>query len=301
LKRYENYEKFRTEIPDWVTLWTVELVTGARTPMITKKSDKDWHITLYQSAIDGELWHKENLINLAVQFVVERFPDTRYLMWSDSDLLFERDAFNKVVDRLQIWPVVQCWSHLVNMGPQGETVSIFKSFVYMRQSDSTLPPAPESYSRWGSPGGAWAFRREYLNQFGCAISGPILDFSIIGSGDTYFAAAAFGEIERFINPKFHANYQKWLRRYQVNLEPVLKRNVGYVPTTVRHLFHGPYSARGYDWRNHVLIDHQFDPETDLTRDVSGLWRLVVHSPRQMAIRDAIRAYFRSRNDDRNTL
>lgn len=294
--RFQNYSIFEESIiRKGAKLWTVELITGARPPRITSV-DCDRHIQVWQSAIDGELWHKEQLINIAIQYIAEHAPDFRYIMWTDADMLFERDILDKTVNALQTWPVVQAWSHLINVDADGGTTGVLKSFMFCRENGLNIQK--KGYpARWGSPGGAWAFRREVLNQFGCALSGPILDFAIAGSGDNYFARAAVGEIEHCIDARFTESYKKWIRTYADNLDRALKRNVGYVSTTARHLFHGSYSQRGYEWRNNILIDCKFDPETDLTRDVSGLFRLIINTPRQMQLRDSLRRYFRSRKED----
>lgn len=301
--RYENYKVFEENIlRKTKNLWTVELITGARAAQITSKAC-DRNIQLYQSAIDGELWHKEQLINVATQFVAEAAPDFRYLMWVDADFLFEADALEKTWEALQTWPIVQAWSDLINLDPDWHIMSTSKSFMYCRSQGehAKLLPSGDYVTPIGAPGGAWAFRREYLNQLGCTISGPILDFGIVGSGDHYFAHAVVGEIGRTKNPAFHPNYNKWLQLYADNADRVVKRNVGYVANTVRHLWHGSKQSRGYNWRAKILIENQFDPETDLTRDVSGLWRLIVNTPRQMKLRDDLRMYFRSRKEDATTL
>lgn len=294
--RYNNYKIFEESIKrKGAHFWTVEMATGARLHKVTETGNEK-HIQLWQTAVEGEVWHKEQLINYGFHYVVRNAPDCRYLMWADADLLFENDMLEKTIQALQHWPIVQAWSHLHSLDNYGHTINTFKSFMYCRatQESSSQPGYPP---RMGSPGGAWAFRREMLNMMGSAISGPIIDFGICGSGDVYFANAVTGNIERSCKKKFHPNYLKWLRQYAENVDYVVKRNVGYVSNTVRHLYHGHHETRGYEWRDNVLIRNHFDPETDLTKDIYGIWRLVVKTPRQIQLRDDLRAYFRSRNED----
>lgn len=276
-------------------VWFVELATGARQHRVTELPNEH-HLCLWQTGVEGETWQKEQLINLGFAQIIQLSPDARYLMWADADLLFEADMLEKTIQALQHWPVVQAWSHLISLNARGEAMNTFKSFVFCKQNkqESSCPGYPP---KRGSPGGAWAFRREILNQLGCAISGPIIDFGICGSGDTYFAHSVFGEIGLSCRKRFHPNYIKWLKQYGSHVDWIVQRNVGYVSNTVRHLFHGHHNTRGYEWRDNVLIHNQFDPETDLTKDAAGLWRLVVRTPRQMKLRDDLRAYFRSRNED----
>lgn len=305
--RYSLYGQFAEDFKkhSGATLWTIELSHGARNHAVTESHNPN-HIQVWTSALPGELWYKENLINLAVSKIIQKKPDARYIGWSDADFLFEPDAIDKTIQALQTWDVVQMWSHLINLDPEGHIHGpVAKSFMYCHYTGDAPGPARchnyDYVTPIGAPGGAWAFRREMLNQMGCAISGPILDFGIVGSGDHYFANAIVGDIQRTTNPAFHPNYKKWLKLYQDNSDRVLKRNVGYVANTVRHLWHGSKSERGYGWRSNILIDCQFDPETDLTKDVSGLWRLVVTNPRQIKMRDDLRKYFRSRKEDATTV
>lgn len=295
--RYNNFELCQESLlRKGCHVWVIEMATGAREPRITNH-DHLHHVTLWQTAIEGEVWHKEQLINIGVQNIIHLAPDARYIMWTDSDLLYESDMLEKTIQALQHWPIVQCWSHLVSLDARGHVLNLFKSFMYLRFNKKETCTHPGYPPRIGSPGGAWAFRREMLNQLGSAISGPILDFTIAGSGDLYFARAVMGEIKKCMNPGFHPNYNKWTKQYADHADWIVQRNVGYVANTVRHLYHGDHDTRGYGWRNNILKDFQFDPETDLTKDASGLWRLVIRTPRQIGMRDALRHYGRSRNED----
>jgi hypothetical protein len=49
---------------------------------------------------------------------------------------------------------------------------------------------------------------------------------------------------------------------------------------------------GSRWR--ILLDNNFDPRTDISRDWQGVYQLTGNKPR---LRDQIRAYFRDRNED----
>ena len=74
----------------------------------------------------------------------------------------------------------------------------------------------------------------------------------------------------------------------------LKRNIGYVPGTLLHYWHGKKSNRRYFDRWKILTSNQFDPVTDLKRDWQGLWALAGN---KIALRDQLMAYFRGRDED----
>lgn len=296
--RYSNYEIFQEDIVrKGAKLWTVELQTGARPHVITKTTNSR-DIQLWTSSLPGELWHKENLINLAIQHVTRDEPDWRYIAWVDSDCKFEPGALEKTYHALQRWDIVQMWSHLIDLGPKGQIINdkVSRSFMYCYWNNVEIQNTTR-YLLGGAPGLAWAARRDALNKLGCGLGGPLIDWAILGSGDRNFACGLTGTIDGSLDRRFHPNYLKAMRTWQENALTSVKKNVGYVENAVRHLWHGRKSLRGYTSRWEVLVKHQFDPETDLARDVSGVLRLVVNNPRQMALRDDIRRYFASRCED----
>jgi hypothetical protein len=58
------------------------------------------------------------------------------------------------------------------------------------------------------------------------------------------------------------------------------------------------TKRGYPDRWKILRDQDFDPQRDLHRDWQGLYQL---APHRIGLRDGIRGYFRSRNEDGNEI
>ena len=87
---------------------------------------------------------------------------------------------------------------------------------------------------------------------------------------------------------------RWLAEWQARAEHHIRRNVGYVEGVLLHHWHGRRADRAYQDRGQILTGAAFDPERDLKRDWQGLWSLTDRSP---ALRDAIRAYMRARNED----
>ena len=61
-----------------------------------------------------------------------------------------------------------------------------------------------------------------------------------------------------------------------------------------HYFHGAKRKRGYFNRSAILWDNDFDPVRDIKRDWQGVWQL---TDRKRDLRDALRTYFRSRDED----
>ena len=73
-------------------------------------------------------------------------------------------------------------------------------------------------------------------------------------------------------------------------------NIGHVPGTIEHSWHGSKAARGYQSRWGILTKHQFDPVADLKRNVWGVPELAGNKPE---LRRDLDRYFRSRNEDAN--
>jgi hypothetical protein len=74
----------------------------------------------------------------------------------------------------------------------------------------------------------------------------------------------------------------------------LKGNVGVINNHALHFWHGDKTMRAYGTRWQILRDNDFDPYTDLLRDSQGVYFLTPDKPK---LRDAIRRYFLSRQED----
>lgn len=282
-------------------LWTVELRHGMR-PMVTTQSDNESHLQLWTSALPGEIWHKENLINIGLNYLTSKVPDWRYVAWVDADFLWEPDAFSKTIQALQHYDLVQMWTHLINLDPNGGVLNNRVGTSYMYNYITNGIVGISKYPKWlGSPGGAWAARRESLNKLGTALGSPLIDWGILGAGDFYFALAVTGNLSYHLDSNFTSGYTDSLYIYQSNSMAGIKANVGYVQNTVRHMWHGRVTDRQYESRGEILVKYKFNPFTDLRRDVSGILQLVVDNPRQIALRNACRQHFFARNEDANTL
>jgi hypothetical protein len=308
--RYRLYKTFADDLKQQsvnVRLWTVELQHGVRPARVTHSHHEN-HIQLWTSALPGEIWHKENLINIALNHLTKLVPDWRYVAWVDADFKFEPDAFKKTIEALQHYDLVQMWSHLINLDPRGCILNNGVGISYMYAlMHAGLSPCGE-YPAWlGSPGGAWAARRESLNKLGTVLGSPLIDWNILGSGDLYFVECLNGLLKvgggtdtKNLH-KYSKAFVESIEQFQDTAVRELKKNIGCVENTVRHMWHGRQADKKYGSRGDILIKYQFNPLTDLKRDVSGVYQLVVGNERQIRLRDACRAYFYGRNEDTNVL
>jgi hypothetical protein len=97
-----------------------------------------------------------------------------------------------------------------------------------------------------------------------------------------------------VPPNLNAHYLEMCVEWQNSALQYVKHNVGYVPGTLIHFWHGKKKTRNYWGRWDVLVENKFDPDCDLKRDTQGIFQL---TDRNYELRDGIRAYFRARSED----
>lgn len=303
-RRYELYWRFKEMCEcAGINLITVEQAFGHRPFMVTESKN----IFNVQVRSHEELWLKENMINLGIQRATQIDPQAREVAWIDADtfpMCTPIDWFEDTWHALQHYEFVQMWEYLINFGPQDQPIggpqmsfmavygsNGFKN-PYVREIKHTLPEH-SGINTFGAPGLAWAANIDAINKVG-----GIIDKSILGSGDRHMALGLVGDMQNALMgfeklPEYYAYLLNW----QDKAEKWIKKDVGFVPVTVGHWWHGNKNKRGYGTRNQILIDNHYNPYTDVKYDSQGLLQLETHSPRQINLRDQIRHYFRGRNED----
>lgn len=329
-RRYELYFRFAEMCHDaGVNLITVEQAFGDRQFMVTQPNNK-YHL---QVRSVEELWHKENMINLGVKHACAIAPGgVREVAWVDADcrpVRPYRDWFEETWHQLQHYEFVQMWEWLIDLDTHFSPIStpqpgfmstyirygtptpeVFKELQETIKAPCTChchhhhkhhhhhhyPHTPGGPKLFGRPGLAWAANLDAFNKVG-----GLIDFSILGAGDWHMAHALIGSInvasQEFIQNGVISNYAKKMLEWQNKAERWIKRDVGFVPGTVYHDFHGNKVNRGYGTRGQILIRNKYDPDLDIKPDGQGLLQLETWEPRQLRLRDEIRAYFRARNED----
>lgn len=307
-RRYENFWAFENHVEkSGGILYVAEVAFGERRYEVTQPGNPQ-HLQLRasQEPWTYELWHKENVLNRLIQQLP---PEAKYIAWIDSDVRFARpDWCQETLHLLQHYQFLQMFSHTIDLGPNDEPLGQSQGYVYTKldrpYDDVTAGPGyygTAYYGKmaggvWVHPGFAWAARRDALNQVG-----GLVDWCIIGNGDWVMGAALFGQVDRALfgvtndaPDRYHPNYKKWAYLWQERAEQYIKHNVSYMPGLVHHRWHGRKIDRKYNERWKLLVETQYNPETDLKRDTQGLWTL---TDRSMALRDGIRRYAKLRNED----
>jgi hypothetical protein len=294
--RYELYKAFERHIKslDNVVLITVELAFGERAFAVTQANNPN-HVQLRTGGEDRkghEIWHKENLLSIGVSRIPN--PNWRYVAIVDADIIFQRhDIATETIHQLQHYDVVQMFSSVQDLCPNhGPLKQVTPSFCYTwvhHRDKMIFDPQKYTSSSTGHPGFCWAFRRDAWDKIG-----GIPTWGILGSGDRHLAYALVDKVQYSYHPGVHPVYKKLCKIYAVRCRHFLHRNIGYVPGLITHAFHGRKTLRGYNSRWRVLVDEQYNPELDIKPDWQGVFQL---TERNWKLRDKIRDYFRSRNED----
>lgn len=303
-RRYELYWKF-AEMCAYagVKLITVEQAFGHRPFMVTDQSNP-MHV---QVRSHEELWLKENLINLGINRAKQVDPLAREVCWIDGDTFPVTPAiewFEETWHALQHYEFVQMWQYLINFGPKNEPIS-HPQMSFMATYAAAGYKVPEGKNvrhtlaghsgliSLGRPGLAWAANITALDSVG-----GLIDRCILGSADWHMAHGLVGAMKQWTGEFSRlSRYSEYLLDWQEKAERWIKRDVGYVATTVGHWFHGNKVDRRYGTRGRILIDNQYDPYKDVKYDSHGMLQLETHEPRQIRLRDQIRDYFTARNED----
>jgi hypothetical protein len=293
-KLYEDFARMVARIPR-ARLYTVEVAFGQRAfalrPEVAQSREGD---LLLQLRTCCELWHKERALNLLAQ----RLPHhAKYLATIDADMDFVRDDWaDETIHQLQHYHVVQMYSEWMSLSADDESLGVGHSFMDMWLRGGLTKEWADYYDYAyygkhfpGAPGGAVAYRREAWDALG-----GLIDWTILGSGDSYMANALVGRVQQVLSKRFHVRYRELILEWQARAERSIKRNVGVVKGLMLHHWHGSHSTRGYEKRNDILIMHQYNPDLDIKPDVQGLYQL---TGRSIPLRDAVRKYFHQRNED----
>ena len=118
----------------------------------------------------------------------------------------------------------------------------------------------------------------------------------MGSGDHHMALSLIGEGNASIPDGVSDTYRREVHRWETRALRHINHNIGYVPGTIEHLFHGRKTDRGYQSRWDVFIKNGFDPLDDLKHNSHGVLEFSSNKP---DLRHDFDLYLQSRNEDFN--
>jgi hypothetical protein len=256
-KRYKLMKEFiyRMEKNNHVELYIVELVYKDQQYHITDNNN-DHHLQL---RIEDPLWHKENMINLGVKYLLPE--NWKAFAWIDADIEFENHRWAE--DTLKILngsrDIVQIFSHCIDMNNDELALNIFNSAGFMYTHNKKFCNKGNNY--W-HPGYAWAITRRAYEQIG-----GLYELGILGSGDFLMLMSIINLANNATNKKFHPDYNKSILNFQQKAKNL---RLGYVPGVIKHYFHGSKFNRKYHDRYLILIKYKYSPFSFITKDINGV-------------------------------
>lgn len=332
--RVNLYKAFAKHVAEsGVQLWTVEAAFGDRPHEVTERGNPH-HIQLRTRT---EIWHKENMQSLClarlphdwevaccidadVEFVRKKMTPSLTGPLAGQAMVAEWAM--ETWHQLQHHDVVQMWSTACDLGPRNQTFATAKSFgAYM--AEGLLPNLPSKYG-YAHSGYAWAYHRRGIDKMmrnvspsglsnpktgkATIIDGPWITWAPLGSADFYQAWGIINELSPRLYQDvadsnmrkrgFHPDYAKSLIAWQ-DVAQCLHKDIGVVEGTILHYWHGKKKQRQYNTRENILIEHKFNPFTDLVKDHQGLWTW--SDTVTPAFRDDMRRYSRQRDEDSNDM
>ena len=283
--RARLYRQFEEQMLDsGVRLTVVECAYGDRPFELAENP----HITHVPVRARSLLWIKENLLNIGLGRLKQ---DWHYGAWIDADIIFRRANWaTETVHALQQYDVVQPWSDCYDLGPNDEHLHVHRSFC--RLAHEGAPVVSSGYA-FAHPGYAWAATRRALT-----LLGGLIETAALGAADHHMALALVDRVRDSVPGGISDGYMHPLLRWQDRARQHIAGNIGYVPGTIEHTWHGAKDKRAYVDRWTALTRNDFDPGPDLLRNTWGVLELAGNKPQ---LRLDIDRYFRARDEDSNSL
>lgn len=290
-RRIQLHQEFCARFSDnpSIVVITVECAFENQAYQVTMPNNTPYHI---QVRSNSRLWIKECLMNIALNRLKTdpRFlQNCKYVAWVDDDIEFSDPHFlAKLKKSLSVYSVVQMFNQAYFLDANQNLLETFISFGFY-YATMNLNIAPNQY---GHPGYAWATTKENI-----LAMGEFYDCGILGNGDKHMAGAIIGKSDEhgFLLKQFPMSegYKDSLRQWQQRVYPIFKGKLGFVDMEIRHHWHGSKDDRQYMYRWKILMEHQFNPLTDLVKE-NGIYRL---NGKQKALEKEIYEFFRGRNED----
>ncbi len=267
-RRLENYKAFTKDLN--LFLITVELSTDEAYFELSK-DDADIYVPVVNSAI---LWHKESLLNVALNYI----PDhVKYVVWLDCDIIFDNKNWaSELPDYLEKFNLVQLFSTLYDQRRDDLQINSDKlsltghSVAYLNSTNtihqSSLNPKSTGDMRSTLFGLAWGAKKSLLLAHG------FYDAMIVGSGDRSMFCAGIGEFTVIknslrLNEKRFSHFLDWAMPFHKAVDG----KVGYLEGKLFHLWHGEITNRKYLERHIEFSELSFNPFCDIYKTANGTW------------------------------
>lgn len=266
---------------DNINFYVVELALVNTDFVITDINNKN-HLRLTTNTI---MWYKENLINIAVNKLLNK--NWSNFAWIDSDIIFENsDWVTQTLQKLQHVNIIQLFSKCYQLDITGK--KILKENIGVIKYNINRTTYIQNYNDT-HPGYGWAISREGYNKIG-----KIPDIFIVGGGDTRISYGMLG-IDVYLERQ-DFNFTDDYKKYVYNLYDKVKLlTFDYIDCNIYHCYHGQRKDRKYHDRHKLLSEYNYNPITNLEYNSDGL--LVPTSDFNVELLTKIKEYFFERKED----
>ena len=224
------------------------------------------------------LFIKESLVNIVLRDLPAHYT---HVVWPDADFIFDRpDIVDATIEALDRYPVVQTFRTLEWLDAHGQPER-GRQRNYAGAGFRAVQNKTRAFGRW--PGGAWAARREVLDEIG-----GLYDGYPAGSCDVLALGGFLGTKGNRYFRRYSAATVQHYSAWRDQAYSVVRGKIGYVDAVASHLFHGVLKNRQYSQRHTKLKAANFDPVRHLERNADGVNQLSAACPKE--IRDWLSAY-----------
>lgn len=227
-KQISNFKKFVQQFSNH----SDKLIVGM-TEEIEKQIDFD--ISCKKLIVDGleGLWSKETIINNIIDAV-----DTDYIIWIDGDIIYENLEWLEDIDKTMSGnDFLQLFNKIIYLDERNNQTDTFQS-IYSQNSNNI----DELLGKGFKPGGAWCGKTSILKDK------KIFDKMYVGGGDTIFTYGLNSVKDGFTLNKIKKYHRPtWIEAIDW-IESLDSYKVGFLDTTVYHLYHGELNKRNYNER-----------------------------------------------------
>lgn len=196
------------------------------------------------------LWQKEAMINYAAKKLIEYYENIAFI---DSGLILENNWAEKSIEKLNHYDIIQPFSHGLWIDKTGKVDRINDGYVWWKKNNTRF-----NQNNYPSTGICWIVKRDFF------ITDSLYDRAIVGGGDRIFANAilpsdrAESDIQSSNNKHSLNEINKWTQKIRNK-----KYTVDCIDGYFTHLWHGDMPSRQYKKRYNILINHDFNPKTDI--------------------------------------
>lgn len=224
------------------------------------------------------IWQKERILNQAIAALPD---EVTKIIWCDADVLVRAPrpftwAAN-VADALDQYPVVQPWEFAKLQGPDGNLGGegplgrpVVESVAHWNQTSLAMPCGLPA-DCW--PGFAWAARRDVLREIG-----GLYEADLSGPNDVLMSLAFYGDFQNPFLLRYGDRFRRHFMQWGERAHKIVDGQVGFVPATLTHLWHGPFNGRRYLERTVRLYQAGYDPAQHLVTAPDGSLALSADCP-----------------------